>query len=612
MTWVAPLAFAWAGLTLAVLAFYVFRPRRQRIVVASLLVWRRTLRARADDTWLAWLRRHALLLIQLLTVVVFALALARPERLATVQPGLPVALVMDVSASMAISDQDGTPRMQRARQEAATLVDSLDEDRRVSLITAGAVPRTLVAESIDRAEVTRALDGIEPEASHGRIDMALDMARSLAHPATGGIVALFTDQSSTDGPNPAYAGVRTVIVGEPAPNVALVSFQVRRRLDVPNAVDGVAVARNDGPTQVDAAILLTAGRGSPTSRTVNLAAGARQIIVFDDLPVAAGYKAEIRAPDDALSADDLAFASLAEPSPLTVVVVGDDPWPIVRALQAVPAVTAQAVGVDSFDQAASPADIYVFQGFVPEFLPPASAVLVQPPAIPGLGIDSPLTGNTLPLALPDSPLLRSVDVGDVLSGADVTYAPPPWALVDLSVGDRALLAHGVFEGQRLAVIGFDVAGDRVSQAPWFPLFWSNLVRWADPFSPLPEGARLEPGRPSRLLPHPRADRISITTPAGDTTEFAARAPAVLDVRSPGAYTVRQFVGPELMAQSSIDYVPSLSTRAASVGLPAAPDVTDQSAASIKKQIEIWPWLAGLTLAFLLVEWWVFHRVRGAR
>ena len=612
MTWVAPLAFAWAGLTLAVLAFYVFRPRRQRIVVASLLVWRRTLRARADDTWLAWLRRHALLLIQLLTVVVFALALARPERLATVQPGLPVALVMDVSASMAISDQDGTPRMQRARQEAATLVDSLDEDRRVSLITAGAVPRTLVAESIDRAEVTRALDGIEPEASHGRIDMALDMARSLAHPATGGIVALFTDQSSTDGPNPAYAGVRTVIVGEPAPNVALVSFQVRRRLDVPNAVDGVAVARNDGPTQVDAAILLTAGRGSPTSRTVNLAAGARQIIVFDDLPVAAGYKAEIRAPDDALSADDLAFASLAEPSPLTVVVVGDDPWPIVRALQAVPAVTAQAVGVDSFDQAASPADIYVFQGFVPEILPPASAVLVQPPATLGLGIDSPLTGNTLPLALPDSPLLRSVDVGDVLSGADVTYAPPPWALVDLSVGDRALLAHGVFEGQRLAVIGFDVAGDRVSQAPWFPLFWSNLVRWADPFSPLPEGARLEPGRPSRLLPHPRADRISITTPAGDTTEFAARAPAILDVRSPGAYTVRQFVGPELMAQSSIDYVPSLSTRAASVGLPAAPDVTDQSAASIKKQIEIWPWLAGLTLAFLLVEWWVFHRVRGAR
>ncbi len=612
MTWVAPLAFAWAGLTLAVLAFYVFRPRRQRIVVASLLVWRRTLRARADDTWLAWLRRHALLLIQLLTVVVFALALARPERLATVQPGLPVALVMDVSASMAISDQDGTPRMQRARQEAATLVDSLDEDRRVSLITAGAVPRTLVAESIDRAEVTRALDGIEPEASHGRIDIALDMARSLAHPATGGIVALFTDQSSTDGPNPAYAGVRTVIVGEPAPNVALVSFQVRRRLDVPNAVDGVAVARNDGPTQVDAAILLTAGRGSPTSRTVNLAAGARQIIVFDDLPVAAGYKAEIRAPDDSLSADDLAFASLAEPSPLTVVVVGDDPWPIVRALQAVPAVTAQAVGVDSFDQAASPADIYVFQGFVPEFLPPASAVLVQPPAIPGLGIDSPLTGNTLPLALPDSPLLRSVDVGDVLSGADVTYAPPPWALVDLSVGDRALLAHGVFEGQRLAVIGFDVAGDRVSQAPWFPLFWSNLVRWADPFSPLPEGARLEPGRPSRLLPHPRADRISITTPAGDTTEFAARAPAVLNVGSPGAYTVRQFVGPELMAQSSIDYVPSLSTRAASVGLPAAPDVTDQSAASIKKQIEIWPWLAGLTLAFLLVEWWVFHRVRGAR
>lgn len=612
MSWAAPLAFAWAGLTVAVLAFFLLRPRRQRVVVASLLIWRRTIHGRAEDTWLAWLRRHALLLLQLLAVVVFALALARPERLAMVELGSPVALVVDVSASMAIADRDGIPRIQRARDEAAALVNAVGDDRRISVITAGAVPRTLVAQTTDRAAVSRSLGGIEPEASYGRIDAALDMARSLADPAAGGIVALFTDKASTGGSQPAFAGVRTVVVGEPAPNVALVAFQVRRRLDSPNVVQGVVAARNDGSTTATAAIAVTAGRGTTLSRSLDLPAGDRQILVFDDLPVAPGYQAEVRAPGDGLPTDNLAFASLAEPSGLSVMVVGNEPWPIVRALQAAPAVTAQAISVDAFDQDAGAADLYVFQGFAPETLPPASSVLVQPPAMPALELDAPITGDVRPLALADSPLLRSVDVGDLLSGTDVTYAPPPWALVDLSVGDRALLAHGVVDGRRIAVVGFDVAGPRVSQAPWFPVFWSNVVRWADPFAPLPEGVELEPGRPARLIPHPRADRVTVSSPTGDTTEFSTPQPAVLDVQAPGAYTVRQFVGQELVAQTSIDFAPGMAAPTGRVGVPVGSDSTPESTPSIQQQTEVWPWVAVLALALLVVEWWIFHRVRGVR
>lgn len=612
MSWAAPLAFAWAGLTVAVLAFFLLRPRRQRIVVASLLIWRRTMHVRAEDTWLAWLRRHALLLLQLLAVVVLALALARPERLAMVEPGSPVALVIDVSASMAMADQDGTRRIQIARDEAAALVNALGDDRRISVITAGAVPRTLVAQTTDRADVSRSLGGIEPEASHGRIDTALDMARSLADPAAGGIVALFTDRATMGGPQPAFAGVRTVVVGEPAPNVALESFQVRRRLDTPEVVQGVVAARNDGSTTATAAVTVTAGRGTTLSRSLDLPPGDRQILVFDDLPVVPGYQAEVRSPDDGLPTDNLAFASLAEPSELSVMVVGNEPWPIVRALQAVPAVTAQAISVDSFGQDASAADLYVFQGFAPEILPAASSVLVQPPAMPALELGAPITGDVRPLALADSPLLRSVDVGDLLTGADMTYAPPPWALVDLSVGDRALLAHGVVYGRRIAVVGFDVAGPSVSQAPWFPLFWSNVVRWADPFDPLPDGVVLEPGRPARLIPHPRADRLTVSSPAGDTVEFSRPQPAVLDVQAPGAYTVRQFVGQELVAQTSIDFAPAAAVPTGRVGVPAGSISTPESTPRIQQQLEVWPWVAVLGLALFLVEWWIFHRVRGVR
>ena len=84
MNWGSLASLGWAALAGLILAFYLLRPRRQRIVVASLLVWRRTISQREADGWLAWLRRRVVLLLQLLAIVLVALALARPEQLGTV------------------------------------------------------------------------------------------------------------------------------------------------------------------------------------------------------------------------------------------------------------------------------------------------------------------------------------------------------------------------------------------------------------------------------------------------------------------------------------------------------------------------------------------------
>ncbi|MCY4112924.1 MAG: BatA domain-containing protein, partial [Chloroflexi bacterium] len=78
MTWAAPLAFAWLALMVLVGLFYLLRPKRQRVAVASLLLWRRTLQRERDESWLDWLKRHLLLILQLLLVAALALALARP------------------------------------------------------------------------------------------------------------------------------------------------------------------------------------------------------------------------------------------------------------------------------------------------------------------------------------------------------------------------------------------------------------------------------------------------------------------------------------------------------------------------------------------------------
>ena len=179
MTWAAPLAFGWLGLALLVLLFYFLRPKRQHIVVASLWLWQRTLQHERDESWLDWLKRHLLLILQLVIVLAVVLALARPERQTSHLLGPPVGLVIDASLSMQLEDV-APNRLEAAKALAADFVRRLPPDARITVIEAGGALRPLLIGSTDRFAVDSAIASIQASVASGRVSEALDMALSLA------------------------------------------------------------------------------------------------------------------------------------------------------------------------------------------------------------------------------------------------------------------------------------------------------------------------------------------------------------------------------------------------------------------------------------------------
>jgi hypothetical protein len=163
------------------------------------------------------------------------------------------------------------------------------------------------------------------------------------------------------------------------------------------------------------------------------------------------------------------------------------------------------------------------------------------------------------------------------------------------------------------VIGFDVVSTHVSQAPWYPILWTNLARWANPSNPLPEGVDVDLGRPAQLIPHPNANRTAINDPDGTTREFNAPQSPILDVNSQGRYTVQQFNGETLIAETTIDFRPSFSVPIVARNPDPTPYASSVSLlARVERTFEAWPWVASLVLSLLLVEWWTFHHFRGVR
>ena len=316
---------------------------------------------------------------------------------------------------------------------------------------------------------------------------------------------------------------------------------------------------------------------------------------------------------DGLALDNTAFAELSDPRDLRVLVVGDETEPIVRALQATARVTAAAGTPAEFDTE-RPHDVYVFQGWLPESLPNTSVVLVRPPDAEALGIQVIPALESAPRAARDSVLLRHVDPLDIALLQTRRYRAPPELAVDLDVDGGAVLAHGVMERRRLVLVGLDLLSPSATIAPWYPVFWSNVLQWADPFNPRGDDLPLTPDRPAPLIPHPQADTLEVVRPSGARSDFPVTAPAMLDAREIGTYVVRQYREGEVLAQTRLVVEPP----EAEVGAGLAQTMTGVAApaagatAGVPESFELWPILAALALLFLIAEWWWFHRVRGLR
>ena len=131
-----PAGLALLGLAVPVVLLHILRPRRQAVTVSSTFLWRAIERPVSNATPWQRLRWSVLLLAQLLTVALLALAVARPVQLEAATLSEHTVFIIDASGSMAATD--GTPdRLQGAVDRAIALRADLPTGGIASIVVAG-------------------------------------------------------------------------------------------------------------------------------------------------------------------------------------------------------------------------------------------------------------------------------------------------------------------------------------------------------------------------------------------------------------------------------------------------------------------------------------------
>src|SRR5688572_18480717 len=123
MSFLSPIAFAFAATLPVVVIFYLLKRKRVVKLVSSTVLWQKFLAETQASAPFQRLRHNWLLVLQILLLLLAVLALSRPYFATKAKNSQLRVVILDASASMQSTDE--TPsRFERARAEALKWVDS--------------------------------------------------------------------------------------------------------------------------------------------------------------------------------------------------------------------------------------------------------------------------------------------------------------------------------------------------------------------------------------------------------------------------------------------------------------------------------------------------------
>lgn len=617
MQWMG-LGNLWFALIIpAIIVLYLLKRKVEDRVVPSTLLWQRTL-----QNWEAvrpWekLRRNLLLILQLLAACLLVLALTRPALPTEGIAAEHTVLVVDTSGSMLAKEGEET-RLARAVSEAKALVEKLGSGQTMTLIAAGSEPNVLVSKSADQQELLAALGKLTANLGASDPLSALSLAGAIAANEPGSGVIWLGDGHAEHKLVPqalpaSSASFRFVQMGRSRENAGIAAFVTQPGQQGTEAllrVDNYGSAQSRGTVTVfdDQGKLLD-------TDSFAIEASGSKTFSFKELPKSPAYRAVIEPEQDSLMEDNAIWSVPFAASKGKVVLYTPAGNRFLHQVMQ----TVGSMEVETVQKAPEPnaeaRDLWVFDGEVPDKLPPGNILVIAPDRKTDW---LPLAGeqelNQGPQAVSaDDPLLKYVDWREVHIAKAAVLGEMPGMRAVVRAGDVELVRAGVVDGRRIAVIAFDLHNSDFPLRPAFPIFMQNVVNWLSPAQATPI-ATSHPGDVLTIPLTPGAIERRVTYPNGQQQPIAAEG-TVWTMQVPeqlGLYridetadtgTVSRYFSVR-MSDAESDITPkTLSVFSASAGQSEG----EQQAASATGTQELTYWLAALVLLVLLVEWRVYQR-----
>ncbi len=613
MTFLNPSAFLLLLTVPVVILFHLLKIRRQPAQVSSTLLWADSFRDQQASAPFRRLTPNLLLLLQILTILLLALALAKPVRTVLATGYERNVLILDVSASMQVRDLPG-PRFTAAKHAALTEVERLRPGQQAMVIASGHEARVLVPFTEDPRALRQAIQALEPLDVEGRLADAFRLAQAnLQQGGRTAVVHVFTDGAfeAPTVPDLGGAAIQWHRFSRLGRNIGITAFETRKTFFGAFDYQAFLSVANYSGEAATFDLTLTLDGKLLKSEQVSLAPEVKRSFVIPFTHTGGGIlRAEIRTNDD-LAVDNQALAVLPTPRPLRVLLISTGNAFLEKALAADPQIQVEAgtadllgkagqydiVVLDSVPVKTVPAGRYLFINTLPEGVPlEVSGRVAEPPII-----DWDRT----------HPVMRYLDLSKV-AVQDAMRVRPVGSGRALVESNLTPLIYALDErGLRAVFVGFDLYRTDFPLRVAFPLFISNVLRWLYPSQLEDAGLQLRTGQPVTVSLPAGSREATLTDPAGQRHPLRADADnrvSFVDTARAGIYTVKAGAWEQRFAVNLLsDAESNVAPRAQALAERGGQATGEDRPAAFPSRQELWRAFALAGLLLLLLEGLLYHR-----
>jgi len=658
MEWLTPLTALYAAAVSVplLLLLYFLKLKRREQIVSSTLLWKRAVQDLQVNAPFQKLRRNILLLLQLLILLAILLALAGPILSLVAGSARRYVILIDRSASMNATDVAPT-RLQIAKEQAKVFVESLrskaffslrDESDQTMVITFGRSAKVMCNFTSDKQQLIRAIEAITPSDDISCLAEAIVVARAFAQ--SPGVEAdylsaeepaqlvLFSDGRISDLDQIVVSSDELVFhcIGQSSFNVAVTAMQAKRSYEKPEEINVFATLANYGQEAVTSDVQLSINGNVHAVRSVNIpprrSDGESGVIrpgrvaVDFSLSYSEGGLLEVRhirgagasaSVPDCLSCDDAAWAVLAPPKRLSVLLVTADNAVLESALQACPLARLEVCTPTQFDamdpwvlSAEQPYDLIVLDGHVPPHLPKCRyLVFGRPPDDIEVSVAGQLENQVIVDWRTKHPVLQYVNLTSLFAAKCQKMILPRDADVLAEFNETPALALVRRNGSVFLLAGFDVLQTNWPFEPGFVLFCYNAANFLGTQLGQNQETNLQVGQP--VVVDGLQGEITAEIEGPDLSGVEVKSSPAGSIRFPGT----DRVGPyslsipgqpvKLFAVNLLDLHESNVEPQREIVL-SGQAVQAQERALSRSNLPLWPFLVGLALLLVCLEWIVYN------
>lgn len=613
MSFLAPIAFAFAASIPVVIVFYLLKRKRVVKLVSSTLLWQKFLADTQASAPFQRLRKNWLLYLQILLLALAVLALTRPFFKTTAKPAQLRVVILDGSASMEATDESPS-RFEKARTEALKWVDSLEPTDQMVVLLAGANTEVKQSATSDKAALRRALENCQPSDSPTRLVPALKMAESLVRDRHSAEIHLFSDGAVPELAEFENKALPLVYhkVGQRADNLGITALDVRANPeDATQRAVYVNVANFSSNTlSADLELYFQANDGDARNllETRPLTVPGQQTApqVFKASQAKDGvFTLHLTGKDD-LAADNQASIVSLLPKPVNVLLVTRGNRLLEKALRAVANVNL-AVATDLTDAGAG-FDFVVLDGVIPTEWPRGNVLAFRTVNTNWVedvrAVDAPVIVDWKST----HPLLRYAGFDNVQIVQSLTARAPTWAISILEAPQAPLILAGELGRQRIVWVGFDPLESNWPLRVSFPIFIANAVDWLNPANAKNSQLLVKAGDPFRLALAEQVKSAEVKLPDGKSATLnldGANELVFGDTARQGVYHLRAGTNEVTFCANLLDSAESNIRPRDELKFG---EYTRVTATTVQRtNMELWRTLAAIGLVVLLFEWWWYHR-----